>query len=76
MILTIHDEMPNNPKMSMGIFLYWIDKQKQEGTFVFKNFLTAVKTYKEVFESYGHQQLANQLPELRPVGSTTERQAS
>ena len=50
-----------------------IAKQKQEGNFVYENYLTAVKMYKEVFKRYGHQQLADQLPELRPVSSTREK---
>ena len=68
--------MPNNPKVAMEIFLDLIAKQKQEGNAVYEIYLTAVKRYKEVFAKYGHQQLADQLPELRPVGSTTERQAA
>ena len=68
------DEMPNNPKMAMEIILDLNAKQKQEGNAVYESYLTAVKTNKEAFAKYAHQQLADQLPELRPVGSTTERQ--
>ena len=38
--------------------------------------LTAVETYKDTFERYGRQDLANQLPEQCPVGSSAERQAA
>ena len=35
-----------------------------------------METYKDIIKRYGHQDLANQLPEQCPVGSTIERQAA
>ena len=35
-----------------------------------------METYKNIFKEYGRQDLADQLPEQCPMGSTTERQAA
>ena len=74
-ILPISDEVPNNPKMAMEIFMNLIAKQKEEGHSVYDSYLTAIQTYREIFMKYGHRDLADQLPELRPAGSTTEQAA-
>ena len=73
--LPISDQVPNNPKMAMEIFMILIAKQEEEGNSVYASYLTAVETYKEVFARYGHQDLADQLPESRPAGSTSGQAA-
>ena len=74
-ILPISDEVPNNPKMAMEIFMNLIAKQKEEGNSVYASYLIAIQTYREMFMKYGHLDLADQLPKLRPAGSTTEQAA-
>ena len=61
--------------MAIEIFLSLIARQREEGNYVYESYLTAVRTYKEIFVKYGHQHLADQLPEPLPAGSTAERQA-
>ena len=53
-----------------------IAKQKEEDSLVCTDYLTTVETYKSIFKEYGRQDLADQLPEQCPMGSTTERQAA
>ena len=53
-----------------------IAKQQEENSSVCTDYLTAVETYKNTFKRYGRQDLANQLPEQCPVGSSAERQAA
>ena len=40
-ILPISDEVPNNPKMAMEIFMNLIAKQKEEGNSVYASYLIA-----------------------------------
>ena len=75
-VLPISAEAPSNPKMAMEIFMKLITKQKEENSSVCTDYLTAVETYKNIFKEYGRQDLADQLPEQCPMGSTTERQAA
>ena len=75
-VLPISAEAPNNPKMARKIFMKLIAKQQEENSSVYADYLTAVETYKNVFKRYGRQDLADQLPERCPVGSTSERQAA
>ena len=44
-ILPISDEVPNNPKMAMEIFMNLIAKQKEEGNSVYASYLIAIQTY-------------------------------
>ena len=75
-VLPINTEAPSNPKMAMEIFMKLIAKQQEENNSVCTDYLTAVETYKDIFKRYGRQDLANQLPEQCPVGSSAERQAA
>ena len=74
--LPLSEEMPNNPRMAMEIFMTLISKQKGEGNSVYTSYLDAIETYREMFTKYGRQDLANQLPEARPAGSTSTGQAA
>ena len=62
--------------MAMEIFLSLITKQRDEGNTVYDSYLNAIGTFKEIFFRYGRQDLADQLPELSPAGSTSTRQAA
>ena len=62
--------------MAMEIFIKLIAKQQEESSSVCTDYLTAVETYKNKFKRYGRQDLANQLREQCPVGSSAERQAA
>ena len=75
-VLLISAEAPSNPKMAMEIFIRVIAKQKEENSSVCTDYVTAVETYKNIFNEYGRQDLADQLTEQCPMGSTTERQAA
>ena len=74
--LPLNEEMPNNPQMAMEIFMSLIAKQRDEGNTVYDSYLIAIGTFKETFLRYGRQDLADQLPELSPAGSTSMRQAA
>ena len=74
--LPINTEAPSIPKMAMEIFMKLLTNQQEENGSVCTDYLTAVETYKDTFKRYGRQDLANQLPEQCPVGSSTERQAA
>ena len=74
--LPLNEEMPNNPQMAMEIFMSLIAKQRDEGKTVYDSYLNAIETFKEIFFRYGRQDLADQLPELSPAGSTSIRQAA
>ena len=74
--LPLSEEIPNNPKMAMEIFMSLIAKQRGESNSVYTSYLNAVGTYREVFTSYGRQDLANQLPEACPAGSTSTGRAA
>ena len=69
-VLPINTEAPSNPKMAMETFMKLIAKQQEENSSVCTDYLTAVETYKDTFKRYGRQDLANQLPEQCPVGSS------
>ena len=73
-ILPISDEVPNNPKMAMEIFMNLIAKQKEEGNSVYASYLIAIQTYREMFMKYGHLDLADQLPKLRQRARPQNRQ--
>ena len=74
--LPLNEEMPNNPKMAMEIFMSLITKQRDEGNTVYDSYSNAIGTFKEIFFRYGRQDLVDQLPELSPAGSTSMRQAA
>ena len=74
--LPLNEEMPSNPQMAMEIFMSLITKQRDEGNTVYDSYSNAIGTFKEIFFRYGRQDLADQLPELSPAGSTSTRQAA
>ena len=57
--LPLSEEMPNNPKMAMEIFMSLIARHRGEGNSVYTSYLNAVGTYKEVFARYGCQDIAD-----------------
>ena len=71
--LPLNEEMPSNPQMAMEIFMSLITKQRDEGNTVYDSYSNAIGTFKEIFFRYGRQDLADQLPELSPAGSTSTR---
>ena len=68
--LPIGAEVPNNPRVAMEIFLELHSRQRERRQFVSEDYVRGIQTFKSLFGQYGHQELADGIPEL-PQGSVS-----
>ena len=62
--LPISAEVPNNPRIALEIFLRLHSLQREQGQAVNEDYARGIQTFKNLFARYGHQELADGLPEL------------
>ena len=62
--LSVSAEVPSNPRVALEIFLRLNSLQREQGQAVSEDYVRGIRTFKNVFARYGHQELADGLPEL------------
>ena len=62
--LPISAEVPSDPRMALEIFLRLHSLQREQGQAVNEDYARGIQAFKNLFARYGHQELADGLPEL------------
>ena len=62
--LPISAEVPSDPRMALEIFLRLHSLQREQGQAVNEDYACGIQAFKNLFARYGHQELADGLPEL------------
>ena len=62
--LPVSAEVPSNPRVALDFFLRLHSLQREQGQAVSENYARGIQTFKDLFARYGHQGLADGLPEL------------
>ena len=62
--LPVSAEVPSNPGIALEIFLRLHSLQREQGQAVREDYIRGIRTFKNLFARYGHQELADGLPEL------------
>ena len=60
----ISAEVPSKPRIALEIFLRLHSLQREQGQAVNEDYARGIQTFKNLFARYGHQELADSLPEL------------
>ena len=68
--LSLSTEVPSNPRAALEIFLTLHSRLKERGQSVDEEYARCIQIFKNLFVQYGHQELADNLPEL-PLGCMT-----
>ena len=62
--LPVSAEVPSNPREALEIFLRLHSFQREQGQAVSEDYVRGIRTFKNLFARYGHQKLADGLPEI------------
>ena len=61
--LPVSTEVPSNPRIALEVFLSLHSRQREQDHSVSEDYARGIQTFNHLFAQYGHQELADGLPE-------------
>ena len=65
--LPVNTDVPSNPRMALEIFVRLHGLQRERTRAVGEEYARGIRTFKQLFIQYGHQELADGLPNLESI---------
>ena len=65
--LPVNTDVPSNPRMALEIFVRLHGLQRERTRAVGEEYARGIRTFKQLFTQYGHQELADGLPNLESI---------